>query len=277
METNSEKYVDVKAIFRAKSPGMARWIPGFVLTWVARLVKEKEINDAMSRIGRLQGLDFCRGVIQELEIDLQTKGIENLPATGGIILASNHPLGGPDGIALLLAVSRKRDDMVFLVNDILMNLKNLETLFVPVNKHGTNNRQATARIEEAYASDKAILIFPAGLVSRKHPHGISDVTWNKSFITRAVKYQKDVIPVHIDGMNSRLFYNLAKWRKKLGIQTNIEMFLLPRELFKQRGKTITITFGKAVSYRHFDATRSERHWASEMRKTVYTLAKNSHK
>lgn len=274
METEYRQFISVKNIFRSKSPRLARWIPGFLLGLVARMVKEPQINDAMSRIGHLEGIDFCQGVIKELEINLKTIGLENIPKTGGIILVSNHPLGGPDGIALLLAVSRQRPDMVFLVNDILMNLKNLECLFVPVNKHGANSRQASARIEEAYASDKAVLIFPAGLVSRKHKNGISDVTWNKSFVSRAVKYSKDVLPVHIDGQNSGLFYNLAHWRKKLGIKTNIEMFLLPRELFRQRGKTITITFGKPVSHTHFDNSASERHWASEMRKTVYTLAKN---
>jgi len=274
MQTENRQFISVKNIFRTKSPRLARWMPGFVLGWVARMVKESQINDTMARIGHFQGLDFCQGVIDELEINLKTNGLENIPKTGGVILVSNHPLGGPDGIALLLVVSRQRKDMVFLVNDILMNLTNLESLFVPVNKHGSNSRQASARIEEAYASDKAVLIFPAGLVSRKHSNGISDVTWNKSFVSRSVKYKKDVVPVHIDGHNSRLFYNLASWRKKLGIKTNIEMFLLPRELFGQRGKTITITFGKPVSYTHFDNSASERHWASEMRKTVYTLAKN---
>jgi putative hemolysin len=271
MSAPLKKYVDVRAVFSKKNPRLARWIPGIVFWLIARLVKEKEMNAAMSRIGEFEGIDFCRGVIDELGMDLKTSGLENVPKEGGVILVANHPLGGPDGIALMLAVSRMRSDMVFLVNDVLMHVSNLQSLFVPVNKLGRNSRESTERIESAYASDKAVLIFPAGLVSRKQNGKISDVTWSKSFVSRAVRYKRSVIPVFIEGRNSRFFYNFAYWRKRLGIKVNLEMFLLPREMFGQKGKTVRIVFGKPVAPHTFELERSEKHWAAEMRKAVYQL------
>src|SRR5690606_37345423 len=124
---------------------------------------------------------------------------ENIPKTGGCILAANHPLGGLDGIAFMQAVGQVRPDMKFLVNDILLNIENFQPLFLPVNKHGSNARAALNMIDDAYASSEATLVFPAGLVSRKLPGGIADLDWKKRFIAKATKYKQDVIPVHIGG------------------------------------------------------------------------------
>jgi putative hemolysin len=115
-------------------------------------------------------------------------------------------------------------------------------------------------------------VFPAGLVSRKQAEGIKDLEWKKSFISKAKKYKKPIIPVYIDGKNSGFFYNLAKIRKMVGVKANVEMFYLADEMFQQRGKKVVIHIGKPVPYQYFDKSKSEKQWAAEMREMVYKMA-----
>lgn len=273
LETSPEKYIEIDKVVAEKNPNLAKWLPGFVMRYIKRIIHQEEVNEAMRLHGDKLGLPFVRSGLEFLDTTVKTVGLENVPKEGGVILASNHPLGGLDGIAFMKAVGEVRKDIQFLVNDILLNIKNLEPLFVPVNKVGANPRKALQLIEDTYAKDIAILVFPAGMVSRRLPEGIADLTWQKSFIAKAKKYQKDIIPVHIDGKNSPWFYNLSRWRSKLGIKANLEMFYLADEMFKQRGKTITITFGEPVSWQSFDNSKTLVEWAEHMRQLTYSLPK----
>lgn len=259
-------------MIKGKSERLAKWLPGFVVSYIKRIVHEDEINEVMQNTGHLRGLEFVNAVMVELEMTVELDGAENIPKTGGCILAANHPLGGLDGIAFMQAVGQVRPDMKFLVNDILLNIENFQPLFLPVNKHGSNARAALTMIDEAYASDEATLVFPAGLVSRKLPEGIADLEWKKSFIAKSVKYQQDVIPVHIGGRNSSFFYNLSNIRRKLGVKANLEMFYLADELFKQKGKTLKLTIGKPISYTTFSKGKNQQEWADEVRRRVYDLS-----
>jgi len=266
---SEEKFLDVEKIIASKNPKLLKWLPGFVLRWIKRVLHEKDVNDFMRMHGHLRNQEFIDKVISEFNVEIIVKGLENIPADGGFILASNHPLGGFDGLALMQAVSHKRKDIRFLVNDILLWFGTMDDLFVPVNKHGTQS--GADKIEEAYASQHAVLIFPAGLVSRKQEGGISDLEWKKSFITKAVQHKKNIVPAYIEGRNSKFFYSLALWRKRLGIKANIEMFWLMDEMYKQRNKTITITFGRPIPYETFDKRRSPRDWAQELKRYVYEM------
>lgn len=268
----TKKYIDVEEVIKSKNKTLAKWMPGFIMRYIKRIAHEDDINETMAAVGHLHGLEFVNAALNHLNTKVSVKGKENIPATGGVIMAANHPLGGLDGIAFLQAVGTARSDMKFLVNDVLLNIKNFQPLFLPVNKHGSNPRESLKLIDEAYASDAVTMIFPAGLVSRKLPDGIADLEWHKSFIAKAVKYKKDVIPVHIDGRNSNFFYNLSKLRRKLGIKSNVEMFYLADEMFSQRGKTITITFGAPIPYSTFDNQQSQQEWAAYVRQKVYSLA-----
>jgi len=188
-------------------------------------------------------------------------------------VAANHPLGGLDGMALMWAVGKVRKDIVFPVNDLLMNLDNLKELFIPINKHGSNAGNVRL-IDETYASEKAILYFPAGLCSRKGKGGICDLEWKKSFIAKTRVHQRDIIPAFIEGRNSEWFYNLARWRSRLGIKANIEMLYLVDEMYKQRNKDIYITFGKRIPYTEFDRRYKDLAWAQILKHHVYSLSKN---
>lgn len=267
-----DKYIDIAEILKSKNPGLKKWLPGFVLAFIKSIVHEKDINQIMADIGHLHGLDFVREGLNNLNTTIKTEGLENIPKEGGVILASNHPLGGLDGIAFMKAVGEVRTDIKFLVNDILLSIENLKPLFLGVNKHGSNPREASKVIEDGYASDQAILVFPAGMVSRKLEDGIGDLEWKKSFISKAIRYERVIIPVYIEGRNSNFFYNLSRIRTKLGIKANLEMFYLASEMFKQRNKTITIRFGKPISYSKFDKTKTLVEWAKDVRARVYALA-----
>jgi len=238
-----------------------------------RTIHEDDINDIMTRFSDLKGLDFVDALIKDLGVNVELKGAANIPIDESVIFASNHPLGGLDGIAFMHAIGQYRKDVKFLVNDILMNVGNLQPLFIPVNKLGGQGKSGIAAIEEAYASDSALLVFPAGLVSRKQGDGrIEDLEWKKSFINKAKKYKKDIVPVYIEGKNSNFFYNFARLRQKIGLKANLEMLYLPDEMFSQRNQTVTIVIGKKISYTHFDQSKGEKKWAEEVKRLVYGMS-----
>lgn len=268
-----KKFIDIEKVIDSKNPALLKLMPGFLLKYIKRVTHEAWMNEVLDKVDHLHGIDFAKGIISELNIDVELVGAENIPKTGGIIIAANHPLGGIDGIALIKAISEVRTDMRFLVNDLLMALKNFHPLFIPINKHGKNSADTLAAIEAAYSESYVVLIFPAGLVSRKDESGIRDLQWKKSFISKAKKYKKDILPCLIGGKNSKFFYNLAYWRKKIGIKANIEMFYLADELYKQQGKKVVITVGEQISYKSLDSSKTDAQWADHVKDVVYELGK----
>jgi len=204
-------------------------------------------------------------------VNIVAEGIGPVNESSRYIIAANHPLGGMDGMALMKVAGKIWPDIVFPVNDLLMNVPGLRSLFIPVNKHGRNTENARI-IAPTFASNKTILYFPAGLCSRKRSDDtICDLEWKKTFITKARQYKRDVIPVYIEGRNSDWFYNLSKWRKSFGIKTNIEMLYLVDEMMKQRDKTIRLIFGKIIPYPTFDKSRTDTEWAEWVKQKTYKL------
>lgn len=273
VQENDNRYIVIRDVIRKKSPRLLQWMPRFVLRYLERILHENDLNEIMNNAGHLHGLDFVDAILtKELNVGVKLEGAENIPLDGGVIFASNHPLGGLDGIAFMHAVGKYRTDIKFLVNDVLLNIKNLQPLFVPVNTLGPQGRRNSILIEEAYSDEHALLVFPAGLVSRKRNGIVQDLEWKKSFISKSKKYKKNVVPVYIDGYNSDFFYNLASLREKVGLKINLEMLYLVDELFALRGQTVSIRIGKPVPYTEFDTSKSEKEWAAEMKKRVYALA-----
>ncbi|WP_282015482.1 1-acyl-sn-glycerol-3-phosphate acyltransferase [Marinifilum flexuosum] len=274
MESNSDNYlkIDIEKVFASKSEKLTKLLPGFIVRYLKRIIHQDEINDFLSRNYQKQGIEFADSVLEELDIKFKVVGLENIDKNGRYLFASNHPLGGPDGIILISIFGKEFSNIRFLVNDILMNIKNLSDIFIPINKHGGQAKAAAILLESAYQSDSTILTFPAGLVSRKQKGKIEDLEWKKSFIAKAIKHKRDIVPIHMDGRNSNFFYNLANLRKFFGLKSNLEMLYLPNELFKQRGKTFTVRIGKPVSYKTFDKSLSYDKWADKMKRESYKLA-----
>lgn len=274
-ETKQKPFV-LKDLIAEKDPRLANRIPNFVYRFLNRFLHVEEINDALDKYGHLNGIDFISAVMDDFNVDFKFKGTENLPKSGQYIFASNHPLGGFDGMLLLSAVTRHMGPSLFLVRDELTKVPHFKEVFIPINKFGSQ-RHGADKIKGAYESEAQILIFPSGLASRKINGKITDLKWHKHFIQKAKQYHRDVIPVHIDGKNSNRFYRIAKLRKLLGIKVNIEMFFLPDEMFRQRNKSIIITFGKPIPWQQFDKSKKPDQWAEFVKQKVYAMAPENQK
>lgn len=272
--------IDLNRIIRSRIGGWkGRLIPGFLISALERLVHQKELNATLDATYPAEGTAFAEAVYEYFDLTLDVRGMENIPDSGRFIFASNHPLGGLDGIGLIKVLgSRYGDDGIrFLVNDMLMNVEPLRPVFLPINKYGSQGRKAAKAIADAYASDMQMLIFPAGIVSRLHPDGeIRDLAWQKSFIQKAVEYERDIIPVRFEGLNRNRFYRTAWWRKRLGVKINIEQAMLPAELCAARGNSYRVIFGRPVSWRQLAdrlaAGATPAALAAEIRTAVHTLS-----
>ncbi|MEA3318123.1 MAG: 1-acyl-sn-glycerol-3-phosphate acyltransferase [Bacteroidota bacterium] len=267
--------IDIKQVFKNKNPKVAKLIPGFIYNYLKRIIHEKELNAAIESFGDKRGLDFVKAGIDYFNMEIIVKGKENIPNNGRFLFSANHPLGGLDGIVFTYIVGQNFPDVKFFVNDLLMAVKNMSNEFIPINKHGKQTTEYVKKINETYQSDSQILNFPAGLCSRKQNGKILDLEWKKSFIAKAIKHKRDIVPIHINGQNSSFFYNLSNFRTFLGIKTNFEMFYLVDEMFKQKNKKIIFTIGKPISYKKFDKTKKNIEWASEVKNYVYFLEKNN--
>lgn len=267
------KPINIKDLFMDKNPSLARWIPRFIYRLLSRILRIDFVNDSfLYPHGHKKDVDFARATIEVLNVSLEVKGRESLPVEGRYIFASNHPLGGYDGMMIISELSRTYRHLKVLVNDLLTNVKNMEGLFVPINKHGAQAIENIRRINTIFESDEQVITFPAGLVSRRTNGVIRDPEWQKSVITKAVQSKRDLVPIHVTGRNSNFFYNLSNFRKFLGIKANLEMFFLPNEGYKHRNKHFVITFGKPIPYETFDKRFSPKKWAQLVKDHVYLIA-----
>lgn len=267
----TEKLIDIEKVIKSKNPKLLKWLPQFLINYLKRTLHQDEVNQVLHENRNLYDYDFCKELIHRFNIEIKVKGLENVPKEGGYIFASNHPLGGMDAMALVTVMAPIRKDIKFIVNDILLNLKNLKGLFVGVNKHGVNSKESLNMVDELFASNQAIFVFPAGLVSRRKNGIVADLEWKKTFITRAKKHQKSIIPVYVGGSLSNFFYHLSNIRTNLGIKANLEMLYLADETFKQKNKTLTIIFGKPIPSSFFDHSKSDKEWAKWMENKVHTM------
>lgn len=268
------EFINLRRVVASKDQKMAKLLPAFIYNYLNRIIHVKEINAIVARNRHLIGIDFVRAVLHDFGFESEIIGGENLSGNKKKTVVSNHPLGGPDGLIMMDIAGQFYPDVKFLANDLLLNLENIKPLFIPVNKHGTNSKEMIKLIDEVYGSDAVILNFPFGLCSRKKRGKIMDLEWKKSFITKSRQYQRDIIPAFTSGRNSDFFYNLANFRKFLRIKVNFEMLYLPDEMFKQKNKKITVTFGKPISSEIFDKRFTDAEWAEKLRLHVYRIAEN---
>jgi putative hemolysin len=265
------KFIDIEKVVEEKSPRFAKILPGFVMRYLKKILHEVTLNNYLNSQKGVYGLDFVHASLKHFGVKLIVHGAEHLEGEDRVLVAANHPLGGLDGLALMASAGLRRPDFVFPVNDILLHLPNLRYLFVPVNKHGGHPKDAVRLLEEMMASDKTVLFFPAGLVSRKRKGVIADLPWKKTFISKARKHKRKIVPVYIDGQNSKFFYNLANLRKRLGMKTNIEMLYLVDEMYNQYDKEVNVFIGKPLSFEDLPKDKNDDELAEYIRSLVYTL------
>lgn len=278
MQERQNWRMDVEQVFRSKLPKMSRLMPGFVFNVLRRIVREKEINALYVNNCDKDGAAFLEGVVSDMNIDLQIVGREHIPAQGHFVLVANHPLGGADAMAFVCVGKSLFPKVRIISNELFMLVPTLRSVVLGADVFGRANREQIAAIDAVYADQTTqMLTFPAGRVSRKHKEGIRDDVWQKSFVTKAIANQRDVIPVYVHGYNSKLFYNLARWRKRLGIGLNLELFLLPSEMMKQRNQKIIYHIGQPIRYselRREVSGLSPSQWAEKIKEMVYEIGKS---
>lgn len=267
--------IDIDEIVRGKVGAKARFVPRFVLSWLKRIIHQDEVNEFILGEGDKQGMPWLDDCMEYLGTTLNVKGLENLPddSDGRLFtFVSNHPLGGPDGVALGHLLGHRYGGRIkYLVNDLLMNLHGLAPFFVPINKTGKQSRNFPQLVEAVFNSPNHIIMFPAGLCSRRINGQIHDLPWQKTFITKSVETRRDIVPIRFNGRNSDFFYRIANVGKRLGLKFNIAMLFLVDELYKNRGKTFDVTIGKPIPYSTFDKSRKPQEWAAYVEDIVYKL------
>jgi 1-acyl-sn-glycerol-3-phosphate acyltransferase len=265
------KVIDVELALQEKIPDIYKKIPGVLIRLMEKVIRQADMNRMIHESSHLNGIPLVDWVLDQFGVNIVVKGKKLIPKKGRYIYPANHPIGGLDGLAIVSVVAKIHPLIKFVANDLLRVIKGFDSISLYIARFGQINRRNAILINKTLASEAQLLVQPAGTVSKRNPVKIRDLAWNKFFIHKAIQYKRDVIPIHVQARNSRLFYNIASFRKIFRIKSNLEMFLLPREMFNKSGKTITITFGIPIAYKTFDDSRTHLEWAQKVREYVYVL------
>lgn len=278
MNESIEKTIDIEKILRDKMGKKARYVPRFVISWLKKIIHEDEVNRFLWENRKLEGTEWLTACVQYLDMTLDIVGAENLPDKHDgklYTFVSNHPLGGQDGVSLGSIIGLHYDGKFrYLVNDLLLNLPGLKPVSIGINKTGRQSRDFPRMVEAGFNSDNHLLMFPAGLNSRKLNGEIHDLPWKKTFITKSVETHRDVVPIHFSGRNSKRFYRIAKFSDRW-LPFNLAMLFLVDEMYRNVGKTFRITIGKPIPWQTFNKTKSPMEWAKFVEDRVYGLSLSS--
>lgn len=274
MATVTEKTIDIESVLKGKMGTKAKFVPRPLINWLKRIAHQDEVNAFLWDNRDKTGVEWLKATVKYLDMTLVIEGKDNLPASDDKKLytfVSNHPLGGEDGVALGAIIGEHYDGRFrYLVNDLLMNLPGLAPVCIPINKTGRQGRNFPAMVKAGFESNNHMLMFPAGLCSRRHKGVIRDIPWSKTFITKSVEYQRDVVPIHFSGQNSDFFYRLANFSDKC-LPFNLAMLFLVDEMYKNRHKTFRVTIGKPIPWQTFDKSKKAMEWAQFVKDQVYSL------
>ncbi|MDD6438715.1 MAG: glycerol acyltransferase [Prevotella sp.] len=275
MSVDIEKTIDIDKVLESKLGAKMRWIPGFAVRWLKRIVHEDEVNRFLWESRDKTGTEWLEECVRYLGMTLRVEGMENLPSKDDgrlYTFVSNHPLGGEDGVALGAIIGRHYDGRFrYLVNDLLLFLPGLRPVCIGINKTGRQSRNFPAMVEAGFQSDNHMLMFPAGLNSRMINGEIHDLPWKKTFISKSVEYHRDVVPIFFSGRNSNRFYRIARWQSRLHLKVNVAMLFLVDEMYRNVNHTFTVKIGKPIPWQTFDHSRTPKEWAQYVEDMVYKL------
>ena len=273
-EDRKDYLLDVEKVL---GPKLMKKLPRFAVNFFKRRIHQDEINDCIMHAEHYKGAGFFDEALKYVDITFQIRGEENLDPDKKYLFAGNHPLGGPE--ALIIGSVFRRiygDGFKVPVNHLLANLKPLNEFFVPVRVYGSNrNRELGEQIADMFRSDYQVLVFPAGMCARKIKGKVTEMPWKKMFITQSRKFERDVVPIHISGFNSRRFFFFTKLSTFLKLKFNLGMIFLVDELFNKKGQEFVVTFGKPVPYTTFDKAKTDLQWAAEIKDQVEALSKDN--
>lgn len=277
MNEITQKTIDIDNLLESKMGAKKKYVPKPLVSWLKKIIHQDEVNKYLWESRHLVGVDWLEECVRYLDMRMEHRGVENLPDKNDgklYTFVSNHPMGGEDGVAIGAFIGRHYDGRFrYLVNDLLMNLPGLAPLCIPINKTGKQSRNFPAMVEAGFQSDNHMLMFPAGICSRRRNGEIHDIPWSKTFITKSVEYKRDVVPMYFSGGNSDFFYKLANFSDKYVKKINIAMLFLVDEMYKNVHKDFSITVGKPIPWQTFDKSRSAKEWAKYVEDKVYELRK----
>jgi len=275
MSETIEKTIDIDKILASKMGKKVKFVPKFLVRWLKHIIHEDEVNRFLWESRDKSGTEWLTECVRYLDMDLRIEGLENLPDKNDgklYTFVSNHPLGGQDGVALGSIIGKHYDgNFRYLVNDLLLNLPGLAPVSIGINKTGKQSRDFPRMVEAGFQSNNHMLMFPAGLNSRKINGIIHDLPWKKTFISKSVEYKRDVVPIYFSGRNSERFYRIANWQKKLGLKINIAMLFLVDEMYRNVHKSFTVKIGKPIPWQTFDKSKTPVEWAKFVEDKVYEL------
>ena len=267
------KTIDIEKVIRNSNSSFLKSFPKFVIILITKIIGQDDLNLMIYHNRNSQGVLFIIGALKYWNVKVEVSGAENIPKTGRYIFVANHPVGGMDALSVLSVIYRHYPDIVAPANELLNIIPNLQPLIFSVNVFGKTSKDRALKLSELYESDTQIFTFPAGEVSRRKKGVISDIEWQKSFIPKAIQFERDVIPIFISGKNSNFFYFVANFRKLLGIKMYIETLLLPREMLRQRNSTVKVYIGKPIPSSEFTEEMTHFEWAQKVKEIVYSLHK----
>ncbi|HAE24249.1 MAG TPA: glycerol acyltransferase [Prevotellaceae bacterium] len=274
MDDSQHKLIEIERIIQEKAGSKAKFIPKMLIEWLRRLIHEDDVNAFMAQSSGAEGVEWLKQCVEYLEMKVNVKGQENLPADDGkkYTFVSNHPLGGADGVILGSIIGEHyHGNIRYLLNDLLTNLPPLKKLGIPINKTGAQSRNLPQMVEAGFQSEHQLLLFPAGLCSRKKNGVIADLPWKKTFIAKSIETQRDIVPIHFSGHNSNRFYRIANLCALLHSKINFAMLFLVDEMYKNKGKDVEVSIGKPIPWQTFDKSHTTNEWAQYVRDIVYKL------
>lgn len=265
--------IDVEKVLASKAPKLAKRLPRFIIRYLKKIIHQEELNQILDKHGDLPPVEFIRSALGDMGVTWRVEGMERIPREERYLFASNHPFGGMDGVILAQEIAAHLGgDVRSISNDLLLFVEPLRPIFLPVNKHGRQSKEAARIFEETFAGDIPIQTFPAGLCSRRIKGEVTDLEWRPSFVKKAIQHHRTVVPVYVEGQLSNRFYNLANWRKRLKIKANIEMLYLVDEMFKQKGKHIVIHIGTPIAWEQLAEIGNPMKATEYVRSKVYAMA-----
>ncbi len=264
--------IDIESIVRAKA---GRRLPKWICRIAKKIICLDRINYIITKYGEdNKGIAFAEKVLEELDIETSIKGEDNIPTDRPLVFASNHPLGALEALAIGKHLNRLFEGRIyFITNEILTYIAPLRDIFIPVAVGAqTQERSKIEAVEKLFVSDKHIVMFPSGSVSRRIEGKVQDLPWRKMFVTKARLHHRTIVPIYCSGQSSEFFLHFSRLRQRLGIKVNIELIFFPREMFKYKGKKIDITVGKPIDSASLTSDKSDYRHAQDIRKIVYDLA-----
>jgi putative hemolysin len=263
--------IDIKKTLAHKHPDFEKKTGAkLFLKLLKRLLHEDEINDFIQNNQHLKGFAFLDYVLDHFNFSYQVnnRDFDNIPAEGRVIIVANHPIGSLDGLALLKLVRSVRPDVRIVANELLRYIDPLDSLFLSVDNMntGAQHKSQYKAMLSALESEQAVIIFPAGEVSRIRPSGVRDGVWKAGFLKLADKTQSPVLPIYIDAQNSVLFYALSAIYKPLGT------LMLVQEMFKQSHQKIQFHISKPIPWKSIAKHEHKgKKLANQFRKYLYRL------